>query len=166
MGTQPTFTCPKLTMKHQNNMQNLFKVNNEDTRMTSLTSVWCCYFWLWTDFTHCSGVSIVDFEQVHADWVSNFPFKIKTETVYHGYILQKIHYHLIGFFLISLQIHRSCSMSRMLFWEIFENFWISYFQEPLCMAAFIMSKKFNYVIYKLLLGNTWSLNCYSSVKND
>ena len=85
MGTQPTFTCPRLTMKHQNNMQNLFKVNNEDTRMTSLTSIWCCYFWLWTDFTHCSGVSIVDFEQVHADWVSNFPFKIKTETVYHGY---------------------------------------------------------------------------------
>ena len=81
-------------------------------------------------------------------------------------ILQKIHYHLIGFFLISLQIHRSCSMSRMLFWEIIENFWISYFQEPLCMAAFIMSKKFNYVIYKLLLGNTWSLNCYSSVKTD
>ena len=27
------------------------------------------YCWLWTYFTHCSSGSIVDFEQVHGDWV-------------------------------------------------------------------------------------------------
>ena len=133
--------------------------------MTSLTSVWCCYFWLWTDFTHCSGVSIVDFQQVHADWVGNFPFKIKTETVYHGYPTKNP--QSFDWFLFDkpansqkLQYVANTSLGN------FENFWISYFQEPLCMAASIMSKKFNYVIYKLLLGSTWSLNCYSSVKTD
>ena len=35
-------------------MRNLFKVNDKDTRTT-------------LDFTHCSGVSIVDFDEVNAD---------------------------------------------------------------------------------------------------
>ena len=52
--------------KHQNNVWNLFKVNNKDTRRTSATSLWCLYCWLWIDFTHCSSVSIVDLEQVVA----------------------------------------------------------------------------------------------------
>ena len=30
--------------KHQNNAWNLFKVYNEDTRMTPLKSLWCLYF--------------------------------------------------------------------------------------------------------------------------
>ena len=44
--------------KHQNNMWNLFKVNNKDTRTTSLTLLftlnrfhilhWCFYCWIWT----------------------------------------------------------------------------------------------------------------------
>ena len=46
-------------------MQNLFRVYNKDTRMTSITSL-CLgvlVFQLWKYFTHCYGVSIVDFEQ-------------------------------------------------------------------------------------------------------
>ena len=31
-----------------------------------MTSLWCLYCYLCTDFTHCSGDSIVDFEQVNA----------------------------------------------------------------------------------------------------
>ena len=55
--------------KHQNKEWNQFKVNhfednNKETR-TSLTSFWCLYYWLWNYFTDCSGVSIVDFEQVN-----------------------------------------------------------------------------------------------------
>ena len=34
----------------------------------SLTSVWCLYRQHWTYFTHCSGASIVDLEQVSAGW--------------------------------------------------------------------------------------------------
>ena len=55
--------------KYQNNVWNPFKVNNKNTRTTAVTSFWCCYCQLWTDFTHCSGVSIVDFEQINAGWV-------------------------------------------------------------------------------------------------
>ena len=47
--------------KKQNKMWNLFQVNKKDTRTISLTSFWC----LWTCFTHCSDVSIVDFEHSH-----------------------------------------------------------------------------------------------------
>ena len=61
----------------------LFEVNNENIRIASkicskliikrtrLTSVWwlprLCYFW--TDFKHCSGVSIVECGQVNTSWV-------------------------------------------------------------------------------------------------
>ena len=34
----------------------------------SMTSFWCLYCKLWTYFTPCSSVSIVNFEQVNADW--------------------------------------------------------------------------------------------------
>ena len=48
---------------------NLFKVNNKNTKTTSLTSPWYLYRQLWTCFNHCSGASIVDFEQVNSGWV-------------------------------------------------------------------------------------------------
>ena len=95
----------------------------------------------------------VDFEQVNADWVSKFPFKIKRKTVYHG-------------FLISLQIYRGCNMSQMFLCDSFENFRISYFASQLCIIASVMSKKFDYVIYKFLLESTWSLNRYFRVKTN
>ena len=39
----------------------MFKVNNKDTRMTHM----------WTYFTPCSNVSIVNLEQVNAGWVND-----------------------------------------------------------------------------------------------
>ena len=33
-----------------------------------MASFCCLCYKLWTDFTHCSGVSIVEFEQGNADW--------------------------------------------------------------------------------------------------
>ena len=47
--------------KSHNNMWNLFKVNNRDTKTMSMISFWCLYQ-LWTDSKHCSGISIVKFE--------------------------------------------------------------------------------------------------------
>ena len=53
--------------KHWNNVPNMFKVNNKETKTTLMTSFWCLYCcYLWTYSTHCFGVSIVDFEQVNA----------------------------------------------------------------------------------------------------
>ena len=49
-------------------MWNLFRVNNKDTRTTSMT-FWCLYRWLLTGFTHCSGVSIADTEQVNTGFL-------------------------------------------------------------------------------------------------
>ena len=52
----------------------MFKVNNKETRTTSLTSFWFLYCWHWTYLTPCSSASIVNFEHVNADWgVTNFP---------------------------------------------------------------------------------------------
>ena len=62
----------------------MFKVNNKDTKKTPVsilyppktpekvwkTSFWCLYCSLWTYFTLCSSVSIVNFEQVSAGWES------------------------------------------------------------------------------------------------
>ena len=56
--------------RHQN-MWNLFKVGNNDTRTWSLTSFWCLNRQFWTYFTHCSGVSIIDFDQVNAGYISD-----------------------------------------------------------------------------------------------
>ena len=47
----------------------MFKVNNKDTRLTSMVSFWCRYCERRTYFTPCSSVSIVNFEQVNAGWV-------------------------------------------------------------------------------------------------
>ena len=35
------------------------------SEICSLVSFWCLYCYLWIDFTHCSGISIVDCEQVN-----------------------------------------------------------------------------------------------------
>ena len=54
-------------------MWNQFKVKTRDTRTTP-TSFWCLYCQLWTDFTHYSGVSILDFNHVNVCWVRSRNF--------------------------------------------------------------------------------------------
>ena len=49
----------------------MFKVNNKETRTTPMALFWCLYCYLWTYFTPCSSVSIVNFEHVNADWEVN-----------------------------------------------------------------------------------------------
>ena len=51
----------------ENNVWNMFKVNNKDNRATPLTLFWCLWRYFWTDMSHRSGVCIIDFEQVIAD---------------------------------------------------------------------------------------------------
>ena len=62
---QPGFACSNSTMETP---EKLFRVNNKDTRTTSMT-YWCLYRWLLTGFTHCSGVSIADTEQVNTSFL-------------------------------------------------------------------------------------------------
>ena len=61
-SAQPAFPCSNLTELKNSK----YKINNKVSRTTHLTSFWCFICWLWTDFTPCSNVSIVDFEQVNA----------------------------------------------------------------------------------------------------
>ena len=49
-------------------MYHIFKVNNKETRTTSMTSFWCIYCELWTYFTPFSSVFTVDVEQVNVYW--------------------------------------------------------------------------------------------------
>ena len=46
----------------------MFTVNNKNARTTSMTSFWC-FHQLGACFTSFSSVSIVDFEQVNANWL-------------------------------------------------------------------------------------------------
>ena len=46
----------------------MFKINNKDARMTPLALFWYLYCYLWTYFTPCFSVSIVNFEHVRAGW--------------------------------------------------------------------------------------------------
>ena len=46
----------------------MFKVNNKNSRTTSVASIWCSYCWFWTHFTAFSSASIVNFEQVNVMW--------------------------------------------------------------------------------------------------
>ena len=52
-----------------NNVWNAFRVDYKDPRTMPVTLFWSCYCQLWPDFTHCSGVSIVDFKQVNTGWI-------------------------------------------------------------------------------------------------
>ena len=66
--TQLTFTCSKSTIKIFKKVQNMFKVNNRNTRTTPLTSFW--------RFAAFPKVSIVDFKQVN---VSRFMLSYLTD---------------------------------------------------------------------------------------
>ena len=66
--TQLSFTCSKSTTEAPEQCIYLFKGSNKNTCMTSLTSFRYFYCKLWTDFTHRSDVSIVDFEQANVGW--------------------------------------------------------------------------------------------------
>ena len=52
--------CGESVKSQQQRHQNIINVI-----IVSLTSFWCLY---WTDVKICSGVSILEFEQVNADW--------------------------------------------------------------------------------------------------
>ena len=43
---------------------------------------WCLYCWLWTNFTPCSAVSIVNFEQVNNSWES---FQGEIKSIFHQF---------------------------------------------------------------------------------
>ena len=45
-------------------MWNVFKVNNKDARTTPMAFLRCLYCLLWTYFTPCSSVSIVNFQHI------------------------------------------------------------------------------------------------------
>ena len=49
-------------------MSNTFKVNNKDTRTTSLTSHWCLYYQFWTYSTPFSNTSIDGLMHVNICW--------------------------------------------------------------------------------------------------
>ena len=51
-------------------VQKMFKVHNKDTRTRPMTSFWCLFCWLWTYFTPCSSISIVEHVIGDSGWVN------------------------------------------------------------------------------------------------
>ena len=49
-------------------MRNLLTVNSKDTKTMLLTSFWCLYCQVSTNFTKCLYVSLVNSEQINASW--------------------------------------------------------------------------------------------------
>ena len=68
LDMNPTNIC--LFKVNKNKVWNVFKVNNKDTRTTSVM-LFYLYCFLWTYFTFFSSVSIVDFELVNICWEWN-----------------------------------------------------------------------------------------------
>ena len=50
--------------------------SNKDTRKKSLMSFWCLYCELWTNFSVCSGIFIVEFELVNTGWEFEWNTKV------------------------------------------------------------------------------------------
>ena len=67
-NTQLTFICSKSTIQTIKKMWNIFKVNNKNTRATTMNDV-VLMFSLKTYFIPFSIVSIVVFKQVSVSWV-------------------------------------------------------------------------------------------------
>ena len=69
----------KINYGNTRRMSNLFKVHNNDTR-TASTLFWCLYCQTWTDLTHSSDATIINFEQVNASWdcmkLSSYPLNV------------------------------------------------------------------------------------------
>ena len=59
----------RINKVNTNNVSNLFKTNNKDTRATSLMLFWCLNCWLRTIFTQYSGFCVIDFDWVKIGWV-------------------------------------------------------------------------------------------------
>ena len=84
--------CSKLTLKtpewsHQNGQTHSSKSSVVSRRIVwvwlniLMESFWCLYCWLWTYFTPCSVVSLVNFEQVNAGWDdSSFQLSVSSKT--------------------------------------------------------------------------------------
>ena len=66
--SQPAITCSNLTIKTLEQGVKYVQINNKDTRTTPFASFWFLYCSLWTYFTPCSSISIVNFQQVNAGW--------------------------------------------------------------------------------------------------
>ena len=64
-----SLTVQSQQYKHWRKVWNMFKVNNKDTKTTSVMSLKCFYCQLWTYITPLSIVSIAKFEQVNVNWV-------------------------------------------------------------------------------------------------
>ena len=65
---QLIFTCLKPTIETSEKDVKYIQRRQENTRTTSVTSLWWFYCWLLTYFSSFSSVSIVDFEQVNVSW--------------------------------------------------------------------------------------------------
>ena len=91
-STQSEITCSNLTIEPLEHMVwNMFKVNNKDIKTTPMASFWCLYCKLWTYFTPCSSVSMVNFEHVNAgrvnetDWI--IAISINKETINNYFVV-------------------------------------------------------------------------------
>ena len=77
--TLPVFNCSKLTKERPK----LFMKSVQ----SSMTSFWCLYRWHWIDSIHCSGASVVGFEQVIAGWVNQWEWLITLDSYFFNCIL-------------------------------------------------------------------------------
>ena len=60
--------------------------------MASSMSFWCLYL-IRTDFTHCSGIPIVDFEQVNVVWVEKTLVSAKNYCFLNKKAVQNFYYN-------------------------------------------------------------------------
>ena len=86
----------------------MFKVDNKNTRTTSLMLFCCFYCLLWTYFTPFFSVFIVDFEQVNVTWEGIHLFKVRWNDHLESYTAQKMKVSMKNFF---SKLFFSCKIS-------------------------------------------------------
>ena len=120
---QVPFTYSELTIETAEHVWNMFKVNYKDTRTTSLALFWCLYCSFWTDFTHCSAVSIVEFEQINASKTEKTKWHLTTMDCFikvNFFIRSKLLNHLLTSRILGQMLHAS-NRSMLIYWKIIFN---------------------------------------------
>ena len=79
-------------------------------------SFWCLYCWLWTYFTHCSVVSIFDFEQEYDDWEGTARISFRCNSII-IFLILKHRWDDIREVIWQTLLHTVCCIFPMIEWD-------------------------------------------------
>ena len=123
-------TCPSRhllvqsqQLKHQNNVWNMFKVNNKDSRTTSLTLFWCFHCRLWTSKCRLGFCSVDRWKPVEI----NSSIQDALQSSYYEIFLKiqrkrpVLEYLYLKLHACNLQFYEESTQAPGVFWRVLRN---------------------------------------------